>query len=185
MCLVDSGAAAAAIASLKAMYPQLAHEVLPHPALTGCHDVAWSAIPGCPEEVPIMLCGLLDHDAAEEAERVLGDLVMSGPIHMSPVMPMVVPFLLRLAADPLVPRRGELFDLVLVAATLSEPVDPDNAAALTIWGREEAHPERSSCRLAFAANANWVSRLLADPDLSARTKLRDCERADLAKAAGL
>ncbi|WP_053732310.1 hypothetical protein [Nocardia sp. NRRL S-836] len=100
-------------------------------------------------------------------------------------MPVVVPFLLRLAADPLVPRRGELFDLLLVAAALSEPVDPDNAAALAIWGREEDHPERSSCRLAFAANANWVSRLLADPVLLARTKLRDYERANLVKVAGL
>jgi hypothetical protein len=132
-----------------------------------------------------MLSGLLDTEAAEEAQRALRNLVLSGPLHVSPVMPVVVPFLLRLTADPLVPCRGELLDLVLVVATLSEPVDPDNAAALAIWGHEEDHPERSSCRLALAANANWVSRLLADPSLSARTKLRDCERADLAKVAGL
>lgn len=100
-------------------------------------------------------------------------------------MPMVVPFLVRLAADPSVPRRGELFDLVLEAAALSEPTDPGNAAALAFSGREEDHPERSLCRLAFDGNANWVSRLLADPRLSARTELRDCERAYLIKAAGL
>ncbi|MFI6094885.1 hypothetical protein ACIA8G_04985 [Lentzea sp. NPDC051213] len=145
----------------------------------------WSAIPGCPEGVPAVLRGLLDPDAAEEAGRVLGWLVMSGPLHMSSVMPVVVPFLLRLAADPSVPRRGELFDLVLLAAALSEPSDPDNAADLTINGREEDHPERSLCRLAFAANANWVNRLLADPSLPAGTELRDYERAYLLKAAGL
>ncbi|MER5268841.1 hypothetical protein ABTZ99_42790 [Actinosynnema sp. NPDC002837] len=132
----------------------------------------------------MLLRGLLDPDAAEEAERVLGWLVMSGPMHISAVMPAVVPFLLRLAADPSVPRRGELFGLVLVAAALSEPTDPENAAALAISGREEDHPERALCRSAFAADANWVSRLLADTSLPG-AELRDYERAYLLKAAGL
>ncbi|WP_326568928.1 hypothetical protein VSH64_45485 [Amycolatopsis rhabdoformis] len=147
--------------------------------------MAWSAIPGCPAEVPVVLRGLLDPDAAEKAERALGFLVMSAPMHLSSVMPMVVPFLLRLAADPSVPRRGELFGVVLVAAVLSEPTDPDNPAALAISGREEDHPERSRCRSAFAANANWVRRLLADPSLRARTEPLDDDRAGLRKAAGL
>lgn len=132
-----------------------------------------------------MLRGFVDPDAAEDAERALAWLVLSEPLHISPVTPMVVPFLLRLAADPTVPRRGELFDLVLVAAALSAPTDPDNAAALAISGREEDHPERSLCRSAFAANAHWVSRLLTDPSLPSRAELRDCDRADLIKAAGL
>lgn len=184
VCQVDGGAAAAAIAALTAACPHFAQEALPHPALAGCGDVAWSAIPGCPEGVPVLLRGLLDPDAAEEAERVLGWLVMSGPMHISAVMPAVVPFLLRLAADPSVPRRGELFGLVLVAAALSEPTDPENAAALAISGREEDHPERALCRSAFAADANWVSRLLADTSLPG-AELRDYERAYLLKAAGL
>jgi len=84
MCQVDS---AAAIAALTAAYPGIATEELPHPALAGCDDVAWSSIPGCPEGVPAMLRGLLDPDAAEEAARVLSLLVMSDPLHLSPVMP--------------------------------------------------------------------------------------------------
>src|SRR3954468_1982694 len=185
MCQVDRAAVGAAIATLTAAYPHIAQEVLPHPALTGCDDVAWSAIPECPEGVPVLLRGLLDPDAAEDAERALGWLVMSGPLHISPVMPAVVPYLLRLAADPSVPRRSELFATVLVAAALSEPTDPDNATAVAISGREEDHPERSLCRSAFAANANWVSRILADPSLPAVVELRDYERAYLLKAAGL
>lgn len=185
MCQVDRGAAAAAIATLTAAHPYIAQKALPHPALTGCDDVAWSAIPGCPPGVPVVLRALLDPDAAEEAEQALGWLVMSAPLRMSPVMPIVVPFLLRLAADSSVPRRGELFDLVLVAAALSEPSDPDNAADLAINGSEEDHPERSLCRAAFAANANWVSRLLADPSLQPATEGREYDRAYLFKAAGL
>lgn len=134
---------------------------------------------------PVVLRGLVDPDAAREAGRALGWLVMSGPISISAVMPAVVPFLLRLAADPSVPRRGELFVLVLVAAALSEPTDPDNAAALVIGGREEDHPERALCRAAFVADARWVSRLLADDGLPAGAELRDDERDYLLKAAGL
>lgn len=185
MCQVDPEAAVAAIEALTAAYPYLARKGSSHPALSGCEDVVWSAIPGCPEGVPVVLHGLLDPDAAEEAERVLGWLVMSGPWHMSEVMPAVIPFLLRLAADPSVPRRGELFDLVLMAAALCAPTDLDNAAALAINGLEEDHPERALCRAAFADDADWVSRLLADPGLPAGAEPRDYERAYLLEAAGL
>jgi hypothetical protein len=185
VCQIDPAAVAVAIAALTAAYPHLAQEGSPHPALAGCEDVAWSAIPGCPEGVPVVLRGLLDPDAAEEAYRVLGRVVMSGSMYISAVMPAVVPFLLRLAADLTAPRRRELLDLVLVAAALSEPTDPDNAAALAINGREEDHPERALCRSAFVADADRVSRLLADTGLLADVELRDHERAYLLKAAGL
>ncbi|WP_209447257.1 hypothetical protein [Amycolatopsis alba] len=132
-----------------------------------------------------MLRGLLDADAAEEAERVLGWLVMSSPLRISAVMPAVVPFLLRLAADSTVLGRRQLFDMVLVAAALSEPTDPDNATALVINGREEDHPERALCRSAFVANADHVTRLLADTGLSADIGLCDYERTCLLQAAGL
>lgn len=88
-------------------YPHLAREGSWHPALAGCEDVAWSAIPGCPDGVPVVLRGLLDPDTAREDARLLGWLVMTGPSTISAVMPAVVPFLLRLAADPSVPRRGD------------------------------------------------------------------------------
>lgn len=185
MCEVDHEAAVAAVAELTAAYPHLVREPARHLALVGCEDVAWSAIPGCPEDVPVVLRGLLDPDTAEEAERALSLLVMSGPMRISAVMPAVVPFLLRLAADPSVPRRGRLFDVVLVAAALSEPTDPDNAAALAMSGREEDHPERALCRAAFAADAEWVRRLPADDGLPEGAELRDYERDYLVEAAGL
>ncbi|WP_229911403.1 hypothetical protein [Streptomyces aurantiogriseus] len=134
---------------------------------------------------PAILRGLLDPDAAETAERALDWLVMSGPMSISATMPAVVPYLLRLAADPSVPRRNELFGLVLVAAALSAPTDPDNAWDLAVSGPENDHPERALCRAAFVADAAWVRRLLADDELLASLHLDEDERVSLAQAAGL
>ncbi|MEU5694356.1 hypothetical protein [Actinosynnema sp. NPDC020468] len=185
MCRIDHTAVAAAVGALAAAYPHLAGEGATHPALAGCEDVAWAAIAGCPGEVPVVLRGLLDAGAAEEAERVLGSLVMAGPMRIGAAMPAVVPFLLRLVADPSVPRRNELFELVLLAAGLCRPTDPDSAWSLAIDGREEDHPERAECRAAFTADADLVSRLLADTALLTAAKLRDYESAHLLEAAGL
>ncbi|MFD7259152.1 hypothetical protein [Streptomyces sp. NPDC059874] len=132
-----------------------------------------------------MLHGLVDPDASEAAEQALSWLVMAGPMRISTVMPAVLPFLLRLTADPTVPCRDKLFDLVLVAAALSEPVDPDNPWDLAISGPEAEHPERSLCRAAFEANAQWVRRLLTDDRLPAGEPLGEDERATLLRAAGL
>ncbi|MFE6839088.1 hypothetical protein ACFVFI_30160 [Streptomyces sp. NPDC057705] len=178
-------AAAAAIAALTEAYPHLAQGPASHPALAGCEEVDWTVIPGCPKGVPVVLRGLVDPRAAEEASRALSWLVMSGPLRISTVMPAVVPFLLRLAADPSVPLRGELFDLVLMAAALSEPADPGSPWDLAISGPEEDHPERALCRASFAADAAWVRRLLADEGLPVDSPLSDDERARLLGAAGL
>ncbi|MFJ7334274.1 hypothetical protein ACIQU3_20745 [Streptomyces sp. NPDC101110] len=145
----------------------------------------WSSIPGCPVDVPVVLRGLVDPDAAEMAERALDWLLMTGPMSISAVMPAVVPYLLRLAAEPSTPRRGELFGLVLVAAALSAPADPDNPWDMAVGGPEEDHPERALCRAAFVADAAWVRRLLADDDLLADLRLGDDERDSLMQVAGL
>ncbi|MER6349318.1 hypothetical protein ACWC10_17500 [Streptomyces sp. NPDC001595] len=186
VCKVDHEAAAVtATAALTAAHPHLRHEASSHPALEGCEDVEWSSIPGCSADVPAVLRGLLDPDAAEMAERALDWLVMSGPMSISAAMPAVVPYLLRLAADPSVPRRNELFGLVLVAAALSAPTDPDNAWDMAVSGPEKDHPERALCRAAFVADATWVERLLADEELLAGLRLGEDERASLVQAAGL
>lgn len=119
------------------------------------------------------------------AERALVWLVMSGPMSISAVMPAVVPYLLRLTADPSTPRRDQLFELLLVAAALSAPTDPDNARDLAISGPERDHPQRALCRAAFVADAAWVQRLLADDELFADPDLNDDDRASLVEAAGL
>ncbi|MFE1247525.1 hypothetical protein [Streptomyces sp. NPDC058735] len=186
MCRVDHEAAAvAATAALTAAHPHLRQAASPHPALEGCEDVPWSSLPGCPADVPVILRGLLDPDAAETAERALDWVVMSGPMSISAAMPAVVPYLLRLAADPSVPRRAELFEIVLVAAALSAPTDRDNAWDLAIGGPEADHPERARCRAAFAADAAWVRRLLDDDALPSGRPLDEGERASLVEAARL
>ncbi|MFE3166008.1 hypothetical protein [Streptomyces sp. NPDC059224] len=186
MCTVDHEAAAvAATAALTAAYPYLRQEGSPHPALEGCEGVEWSSIPGCPGDVPVVLRGLLDPGAAEMAERALDWLVMSGPMSISATMPAVLPYLLRLAADPSVPRRDEVFGLVLVAAALSAPANPDSAWDPAVSGPEEDHPERALCRAAFVADAAWVRRLLADGGQPAGFHLDEDERASLARVAGL
>ncbi|MGW7348266.1 hypothetical protein [Streptomyces sp. NPDC054854] len=62
-------------------------------------------------------------------------------MHISGAMPSILPYLLRLAADPEVPYRGRHFDTVLVTAALPQPVDPGNPRDLAINGPEEEHPE--------------------------------------------
>ncbi|MGA4539201.1 hypothetical protein ACPA54_04335 [Uniformispora flossi] len=178
-------AAVAAIAELVTAHPHLAEDYSVDPVLAGVEDVEWSTIPGCPAGLPAVLRGLMHPDTARSAERVLGRVVMAGPMKISSVMPAVVPFLLRLAADPRVPCRGELFGLVLAAAALSEPTDPANAWDVAVSGPEDEHPERALCRAAFAANATWVAQLLADEELLTENPLRDDERACLLRAAGL
>ncbi|SNX55764.1 hypothetical protein SAMN06272735_0195 [Streptomyces sp. TLI_55] len=186
VCKVDHEAAAVtATAALTAAYPHLRQEACLHPALEGCEDVEWSSVPGCRVDVPVVLRGLADPDAAEMAERALDWLVMSGPMSISATMPAVVPYLLRLTADPSVPRRNELFGLLLAAAALSAPTDPDSAWDMAVGGPEEDHPERALCRAAFVADAAWVRRLLADDELLAGFHLDDGDRASLVQAAGL
>ncbi|MFH8894366.1 hypothetical protein [Streptomyces sp. NPDC017949] len=182
---MSRAAVAAAIADLISAHPHLAEAPSPHPALTGCEDVVWSELPGCTDRVPALLYGLVDPDAAEVAGRTLGWLVMAGPMHISAAMPSILPYLLRLAADPEVPYRGRHFDTVLVAAALSEPVDPGNRRDLAINGPEEEHPERAQCRSAFEANGVWVRRLLADDQLPEGEPLRQDELDSLLGAAGL
>ncbi|MFB7958423.1 hypothetical protein [Streptomyces sp. NPDC056045] len=135
--------------------------------------------------VPALLYGLVDPDAAEVAGQTLSWLVMAGPMHISAAMAAIVPYLLRLAADPEVPHRGKHFDLILVAAALSEPANPGNPRDLAINGPEEEHPERALCRKAFEVNAVWVRRLLADDQLPEGDPLLQEERDSLLRAAGL
>ncbi|WP_046501021.1 hypothetical protein [Streptomyces odonnellii] len=186
MCKVDRDAAAVtAAAALTTAHPHLSHEASPHPALEGCEGVGWLSVSGCAVDVPVILRGLLDPDAAEMAERALDWLVMSSPMSISATMPAVLPYLLRLTADPSAPRRNELFGLVLVAAALSAQTNPASAWDLAVSGPEQDHPERALCRAAFVADAAWVRRLLADDELLAGLHLDEGDRASLVQVAGL
>ena len=116
MCVVDAAAKEAAVARFLQEHPQAGQADSEHPALWGCAEVAWSEIPGCPAGIPSLFYGLLDQVAAPEAARVLTNVLMGGVFHLSAAMPAALPFLLRLAADPDVPVRSGLFDLVVVTA---------------------------------------------------------------------
>lgn len=179
MCVLD---AAAKRAEADRFLRRYAHDVRTdcgHPALRGCDEVDWSAIPGCPPEMPVLLHGLLDPAIAPEAARVLTNVLMDGIFRLGAAMPAVLPFVLRLAvADPRVPAVSCLVDIVVVTAGLSEPVDADNENAVRLRGCDSDHPERERCRAVFAEHAALLAGL---PD----ELLTDADRASLRQAAGL
>lgn len=165
MCVVDAAAKEAAVARFLREYPQTEQAEYAHPALVGCTDVAWSQIPGCPTELPVLLRGLFDQVAGPEALRVLDNVLMSSVFHVSPAMSAALPFLIRLAALPDIAVRSGLVDLLVVAAELSQPVDADNERQVLLLGNECDHPEREWCRAAFATHAPALHALLEDKSL--------------------
>ncbi|MCK7624316.1 hypothetical protein MUU72_14595 [Streptomyces sp. RS10V-4] len=50
---------------------------------------------------------------------------------------------------------------MIVAAELSQPVDPDDGRQVRLLGREGDQPEREGCRSAFAAHAAALRAPLA------------------------
>ncbi|PLW74794.1 hypothetical protein C0036_00005 [Streptomyces sp. DJ] len=182
MCVMDAATREASVALFLREHPHLERPGRGHPALRGCAEVDWSRIPGCPAGTPALFRGLLDRNAAPEAKRLLTNVLMDGVFRMSPAMPAALPFLLRLAADPGVPVRSELLDVVLVAAELSQPVDADDERAVLLLGSEDERPERERCRAAFAGHASSLHALL---DAATRDGLLSADdRAALLSAAG-
>ncbi|MER5228333.1 hypothetical protein ABT032_50170 [Streptomyces flaveus] len=179
MCVLDAAAKEAGVARfLREYHPQAAQADGGHPALRGCDEVAWSEIPGCPAAIPAVLRGLLDPGAAPEAQRVLTNVLMDNVFQMSAAMPTALPFLLRLVAEPRVPVRSELLDILLVAAELSRPVDSGDEHAVLIFGCDADHPEREQCRAVFAEHASLLTRLPTG-------LISAADRACLEQAAGL
>jgi hypothetical protein len=179
MCVLDAAAKEAEVARfLREYHPLAAQADSGHPALRGCDEVAWSEIPGCPAAIPAVLRGLLDPVAAPEAKRVLTNVLMDNVFQMSAAMPAALPFLLRLVAEPRVPVRSELLDILLVAAEFSRPVDSGDEHAVLIFDCDGDHPEREQCRAVFAEHASLLTRLPAG-------LISAADRACLEQAAGL
>ncbi|MEU0443613.1 hypothetical protein ABZ202_28440 [Streptomyces sp. NPDC006186] len=154
-------------------YPQAADAGRGHPALDGCEEVRWSEFFECPAAIPVLLYGLLDPTAAAEAQRVITNTMFS-IAEMNPAMAEVLPFLLRLADDPLVPERSGLLDLLVMVAEYSEPIDSGNEAMALWFGSDSDHLEREQCRAVFAQYASVVAMLpesLINPDN--QVKLRE------------
>ncbi|MCW3820475.1 hypothetical protein ONA91_39195, partial [Micromonospora sp. DR5-3] len=78
---MSAAANEAAVARFLEEYPQAGRAGKGHPALRGCGEVAWSAIPGCPAGIPLLFYGLLDQAAASEAARVLTNVLLGGVFH--------------------------------------------------------------------------------------------------------
>ncbi|MEU1520257.1 hypothetical protein ABZ490_50570 [Streptomyces sp. NPDC005811] len=97
---------------------------------------------------------------------------------MNPAMPEVLPFLLRLVADPQVPERLGLLDRLVMVARYSEPIDSGNEAMALWFGSDNDHPEREQCRAVFAQHASVVA-MLPEGLISSDS------RAKLRQAAGL
>ncbi|MFD5617100.1 hypothetical protein [Streptomyces yangpuensis] len=162
MCVMDAAAKEAAVARFLREYPQVEQGTCDHPALSGCAEVDWSGMAGCPAGVPLLLRGLLDEAAGPEALRVLGNVLMNSVFHMSAAMPAALPYLIGLAGARDTPVRPGLIEFLVVAAELSAPVDPDDERQVLLFGDDCDHPEREGCRIAFAAHASAVHALLED-----------------------
>ncbi|MGW5615809.1 hypothetical protein [Streptomyces sp. NPDC003877] len=184
MCRIDAAAKEAAVARFLRKFPSAAEAGREHPALRGCDRIARQEFPGCPADVPALLRALLDAAAAAEAERVLCDVLMDGVFHMGPAMPAALPYLIRLTADPQVPVRSTLLELLLVVAELSRPVDGGGERAVRLFGGDRDHPERARCRAVFADHADVLRALLEDETLPGEP-LRPDERESLLQAAAV
>ncbi|MGV9267611.1 hypothetical protein ACWDRR_23470 [Kitasatospora sp. NPDC003701] len=161
---MDATAMEALVARFLAEHPRAGRAACDHPALRGCDDAPWERIPGCPAGIPVLLRALLDEAVDAEALRVLTNLLLSSVLHASAAMPVALPFLIRLAADPGLRLRTELLDLVLLVANIARPVDPDEGAA-GLFGHELDHPERAECRAVFTEHATELLALLVDETL--------------------
>ncbi|MBZ6476463.1 hypothetical protein [Streptomyces griseocarneus] len=172
----------AGVARFLEKYPQAGRtDGTEHPALRGCNEIPWSELPGCTPEMPALLHALLDPVTAPEADSVLTTVLMSHMFLLSPATPAALPFLLRLAADPQVPARGDLLGFLAIAAELSRPLEPGQKG--TLWGTDGDHPDHEQCRAAFAEHAHLVHALLNDETLPAGILTAD-DRAALQLAAG-
>ncbi|MGW7265000.1 hypothetical protein [Streptomyces sp. NPDC054842] len=178
MCVLDLAAKEAEVAQFLLAHPRAQEAGIGHPALSGCDEVAWSDIPGCPAAIPAVLRGLLDQEAAPDAVRVLTNALMDGVFSLGAAMPAALPFLLRLAADPQAPVRKSRLDILLVAAEFALPVDAGDERAVRLFGSDDEHPEREQCRAVFARHAELITALPDD-------LVGADDRANLLRAAGL
>ncbi|MFG3700110.1 hypothetical protein ACGF5C_19630 [Micromonospora sp. NPDC047620] len=96
---------------------------------------------------------------------MLTNVLMDGVFQLSVAMPAALPFLLRLAADPDVPARSELLDLVMITVELSQPVDGNGERAVLLLGSDSDHPERERCRKVLSDHASLL-RMLPDGTLT-------------------
>ncbi|MFF9850942.1 hypothetical protein [Streptomyces litmocidini] len=137
------------------------------PALLGCADAAWPQASGKPSRIPELLPCLFDGATGAEALHLLGNALLEDLFHVSAAMPVAVPFLLRLVADPhlAIAVRTGLAGLLALAAHLSEPVDADDEGAVLLLGLDDEHPERERCRAAFLTHASALAGLLDDASL--------------------
>ncbi|WTW92856.1 hypothetical protein OG216_05460 [Streptomycetaceae bacterium NBC_01309] len=168
MCTLGAEYHAAAVAAFMAEFPHLVDAPAEeHPALAGCEDVAWADLHGCHAHVPVLLRGLLEADAAPEAERCLVNLAFASPFAVGEVMAPLLPFWLRVVADADAPARVRLAGALAFAAESVR--DDDNAVP---WdSTEQQKRDGAACRGAFAAEAEWVRRLLDDAALCAEAGL--------------
>lgn len=161
MCTMEQAVKDAVIARFLHEYPKAPEAGRAHPALRGCEDIRWFEFPGYPAALPAVLYGLLDRDAAAEAQRVLMNTLFS-IAEMNPAVPEVLPFLLHLANDPQVPERRGLLDPLVMVADYSEPIEPNDKTMVLWFGSDSDHPEREQCRTVFTRHASLVAMLPKD-----------------------
>ncbi|MFF5758165.1 HEAT repeat domain-containing protein [Streptomyces longwoodensis] len=138
--------------------------------MRGLEEIDWAALEhnyGSAEDVPPLLrrCAGRDADAAGEAAADLTNLVFHQGGWICPAAPAVLPFLVRLAADPEGTCRRDVLDLVAMLAAEAVQVRPRFLAPAWSPAWERALPE--------------LLALLDDPEPEIRRAaagaLADCE----------
>jgi hypothetical protein len=177
MCVHDPAAKEAAVSRFLRENPQTSDVGHDHLALRGIDAVLWSELPHCPAAMPALFNGLIDEATCREALRVLGIVLTDGIFHLSPAMPLALPFLIELAGDRHVPARIGLMELLAVTAELSLPIGNDEQGGALLFGTDDAHPERAKCRTVFAEHADTLRSLLADDALPEELRSPDVQSA--------
>ncbi|GAA1892195.1 hypothetical protein [Actinomadura bangladeshensis] len=162
MCVHDLAGKEAAIRRFLREHPTASAIGRDHPLLRGLDDASWSQIPGCPAAIPVLIRGLLDAPAQDEALRILGIVLTDDVFHLNPAMALALPYLIKLSADKAVPGRAKIIDFLVVIAEYVQPVGDTDPRLALLFGSDERRPERAECKAVFIEHAAILRPRLAD-----------------------
>lgn len=162
MCVHDLAGKEAAIKQFLREHPMAPALGRHHPLLRGIDDASWSQITGCPAAIPVLIRGLLDASAQDEALRLLGIVLTDDLFHLNPAMALALPYLIKLSADEAIPGRAKIIDFLVVIAEYVQPVGDTDPRLALLFGSDDSRPERAECKAVFTEHAEILRPQLTD-----------------------